>query len=321
MIPLRPFGQTGLKVPVISFGGAALSGEGGGYGFGSISEPEALDLLARALDGGITLFDTAPVYGFGLSEKRIGKAFSKLRERVILASKAGITWSDNKRIHLDCRPETVETMLAQSLKHLATDYIDIYLIHAPDPKVDIRRTMQVLAEAKRRGRIGCIGLCNVSARDILKAAEVDRVDVVQNEFNLFRCSAAAEVFPVTEERTIAFMSWGTLDKGILTGRVTEQRGFEKTDVRCWAPWLKKKYKAPRMEAMAKISGVLEAHSHSGLELALGFVLQHPQVATALCGIRNRQQLESCLLALNHLPSQEILSACRQIAAEKSCPDE
>ncbi len=316
MIPSRILGQTGLKVPVISFGGASISGEGGGYGFGSISESEALALLVRAFEKGITLFDTAPVYGFGLSEKRIGRAFSKTRERVLIASKAGVTWSQNRRIYLDCSPAVVEKMLEMSLTNLNTDYIDIYMIHSPDPKVDIRVTMQVLAKAKREKKIRYTGLCNVASDDVNKASEVESVDLVQNELNLFNAGAVKEVFPAVEEKNIGFMSWGTLDKGILTGSVTGERAFEKKDVRSWAPWLKKQYKEPRIKAMDKMLPLINRHGYSGLELALGFVLQHRQVSTALCGMRNFYQLDTCLSALDHLPPKDLIQQCMKLAKSK-----
>src|SRR5512139_1406414 len=107
----RPLGTLGITVSEVSFGGAAISGEGRGYGFGHMRDDEAAKLLAACLDRGINLYDTAPVYGFGLSEKRIGKAFHAHRDRVVIVSKGGIVWDDRKRIKIDNHPQVMRRML------------------------------------------------------------------------------------------------------------------------------------------------------------------------------------------------------------------
>ena len=118
------------KLP-LAFGGAAISGEGGGYGFGDISESAAIDLLKEAYDLGFTIFDTAPIYGFSLSEKRMGKAFKSMRDKVFIVSKSGVTWNESKRVDMTNDPKVARLMLEQSLRDLESDYIDLYMIHWP----------------------------------------------------------------------------------------------------------------------------------------------------------------------------------------------
>ena len=212
-----------MQVSVIGFGGASISGEGGGYGFGQITEEETFVLLRKSFERGITLFDTAPVYGFGLSEKRIGKAFAANRDQIVITSKGGVTWDSNKRIGIDNSPKVIQKMLEQSLKDLNTDYIDLYMIHWPDKNVDIRRPLEYLSRAKDEKKILGIGLCNSSVDDIARAIEVDRIEVLQSELNLFSAKAFDSLVRTIREQKMGFMSWGTLDKGILTGRVTPDR--------------------------------------------------------------------------------------------------
>jgi aryl-alcohol dehydrogenase-like predicted oxidoreductase len=313
MINLRPLGSLGITVSEISFGGAAISGEGRGYGFGHIGDEEAAQLLAECFDRGITLYDTAPVYGFGLSEKRIGRAFRDNRDRVIIVSKGGIVWDDRKRIKIDNHPKVMQRMLEQSLKDLQTEYIDLYMIHWPDRHIDIRKPMEYLSRAREEGKIKAIGLCNAGCEDINKAAEIEAVAVVQNEFNLFNASAFNDIRELLGNKNIGFLSWGTLDKGILTGRVTPERTFDDADARAWAPWWKHEDRTPKYRAMEKIADVLRETGHSALELALGYVLQYKQVSAALCGIRNAGQLATALDALEHLPQKDILERARLIA--------
>ena len=315
MINLRPLGTLGITVSEIAFGGAAISGEGRGYGFGRIGDEEALKLLAACFDRGINLFDTAPVYGFGLSEKRIGSAFRGMRDRVLIATKGGIIWDDRKRIKIDNHPQVMQKMLEQSLKDLGTGYVDLYLIHWPDKNTDIRKPMEYLSRAKEEGKIRAIGLCNAGREDILKAGEIDTVDVLQSEFNLFNASAFSDLREILRDKKTGFLSWGTLDKGILTGRVTPERRFDDADARSWAPWWKHEDRTPKYRAMEKIGALLSDAGHSPLELALGFVLQYSEVSAALCGIRNIGQLTTAIEALNHLPAKEILDEAKASADE------
>lgn len=300
------------KVP-LAFGGAAISGEGGGYGFGDIAEGEAIDLLHQAHDLGMRIFDTAPIYGFGLSEKRIGKAFKSKREKVFIVSKSGVTWHENKRVDMNNDPKIAQKMLEQSLRDLESDYIDLYMVHWPDSKFDIRRTLEVFAKAKDQGKIKHIGLCNTNIAELEKAAEIEKVEVVQSEFNFFQTRLKEELFPYLTEKNISFMSWGTLDKGILTGRVNEKRTFDKSDCRSWAPWWKNADNAPKFKVMKNLWPLLDAENHSGLELALGFNLSQPELDVALCGAKNNEQLTTLFKALENLPRKEFLNQCADLA--------
>lgn len=304
--------KTISKIP-LAFGGAAISGEGGGYGFGDISEADSIELLHLAYEQGLRIFDTAPIYGFGLSEKRMGKAFRQMREKVFLVSKSGVTWGDNKRVDMSNDPVVTLKMLEQSLRDLGSDYIDLYMIHWPDARVDIRRPLEVLAKAKHQGKIKYIGLCNTNLQDLEKGHEIERIEVVQSEFNFFQNAASEELFPYLKTHNISFMSWGTLDKGILTGRVDEKRKYEASDCRSWAPWWKKADNKSKFEAMKKIWPLLDKHQKNGLELALGYNLSFPELSVALCGAKSKNQLLSLFSALENLPGKELLNELLELA--------
>lgn len=291
----------------LGFGGASISGEGAGYGFGEISEKDAQALLEHAFDQGIRLFDTAPIYGFGLSEQRMGKAFAQKREEVFLVSKSGVSWHDTKRVNMTNDPVTTQKMLEQSLRDLKTDYIDLYMIHWPDQNVDIRKPMEVLARAKSQGKIRHIGLCNTYKEDLQKALEVERVEAVQSQFNLFETSLKTQLFDFLKENQISFMSWGTLDKGILTGRVTQQRKFDASDCRSWAPWWKEMDFESRFQALEKLKPVMKKYDLSGVELAIGYNLAQEGVDMVLCGARNAQQIDGVVSALNKKLSAQAMS--------------
>jgi aryl-alcohol dehydrogenase-like predicted oxidoreductase len=319
MISYRPFGNTSFNVSAIGFGGASISGNGGGYGFGPISDEDSLSLLRTSLEYGINLFDTAPVYGFGKSEEILGRALKPFRDRVLIVSKGGVTWDDRKRIHINNNPKVLQKMLEKSLKNLDTEYIDLYMIHWPDQNIDIRKPMEYLSRSKEDGKIRAIGLCNTSEEDFIKAREIDCIESLQAECNLFNPLPFLSLQSVLIEYNLGFMSWGTLDKGILTGRVTPERRFDPVDARAWAPWWKHEDRTPKYNAMKKINRLLEDNNHTGLELALGYVLQFKELSTALCGIRSKEQLKSAVKALSNLPDKVILDEARSIAMEQLNP--
>ncbi|MFZ4715761.1 MAG: aldo/keto reductase [Bacteriovoracaceae bacterium] len=300
----RKLGKTDIYLSELSFGGAGISGEGGGYGFGHIDESQAISLLKAAYERGINSFDTAPIYGFGLSEIRMGKAFKGMREKVFITTKSGVSWHETKRVNMSNDPVIAEKMLHQSLIDLQTDYIDLYMVHWPDSRVDIRETMKVYKKAQEAGKIRYIGLCNTHAEDLGKARELVHIDMVQSEFNLFQRKPLIDVFPYLEEA--GFMSWGTLEKGVIAGTVKKDRKYDEVDCRRTAPWWKEKEVMEKVLVMEKIFPELQKMNKSGLSLALSYNLSHAKFSTALVGVKSLKQLDDLLAAYDQLLTAEEL---------------
>lgn len=296
-------GRWPLESP-FGFGGAAISGEGGGYGFGEITERDALALLEKAYERGIKLFDTAPIYGFGLSEKRIGKAFKSNRENVFIVSKSGVSWHSSKRVNMTNDVKIAQKQLEQSLKDLKTDYIDLYMIHWPDDKVDIRESMEFLLKAKDKQMIKHIGLCNTNQSELDLALEVGSVDVIQSQFNVFEREGLESLRESLKKQEISFMSWGTLDKGILSGRVTPSRTFDASDCRSWAPWWKQVDHSFKYEFVKKITPLLDQMSLSLLDFSLGHNLFYEELDCFLCGAKNELQLENIQRSVDFILNQD-----------------
>ncbi len=281
----------------LAFGGASISGNSGGYGFGDISREDAISLINYAHERGVRVFDSAPIYGFGESERRIGKALKDKREDSFIISKSGVTWHSNMRVDMTNDPAVTHKMLEQSLRDLDSDYIDLYMVHWPDKKVDIRKPIEVLAKAKLEGRIKHIGLCNSHEEDFSKASEVEKVECLQSELNFFQRQSIDTSMKIAREKNVAFMSWGTLDKGILTGRVNKQRSYDNSDCRSWAPWWKAIDKDERYKKMEVLLPLLKNNNLNGLDLALHYNLSHSEVSSILCGARTHEQLDQILDSL------------------------
>ena len=275
-----------LNLSSYIFGGAALSSVGKGYGFGEVNDLQAQELVECALDCGINLFDTAPIYGFGLSEKRLGRFLHSKRDSVYLISKSGVSWHDSGRVNMTNDPKVTKSMLEDSLRRLSTDYIDIYMVHWPDANVDIRRTVEVLAKAQLERKIKYIGLCNTNDDEILKASEICSIDFIQSEFNLF--NNGFEAVKSLENRFS--MGWGTLDKGILAGHLTTDTIFESSDARSWAPWWKKsnwKEKVKVVEQYSLAKDVLPIKQ-------LAIMYSQKSLNGSICGAKSAKQLKELL---------------------------
>lgn len=305
----------------IAFGGAAISGEGGGYGFGGITESESIDLVAEAHTLGLRVFDTAPIYGFGMSEERLGKATRNIRDNTFIISKCGIDWDGKKTVAIRNDKKTTQRMLEQSLKNLDTDLIDLYMVHWPDPEVDIRRTLDVLVKAQNNGKIKYIGLCNTNDQELDLAAEVANIQVVQNQYHLFDRSNETLFARLAKEKK-HFMSWGTLDKGIITGSVNRQRRYNEKDVRATkSPWWSDEINLPKIEMMEKLLPLLEENGHNGLELALGHNLSGFEQAQlnglVLCGAKNKKQLQGLVQGLKNQVAGDLLENVLKQVKDKS----
>lgn len=275
----REISRLKMNFPAITFGGASLSGEGGGYGFGEISEAQSETLIKSALEAGITLFDTAPIYGFGLSEERLGRY---LPQDAMIVSKSGVDWHSSKRVNMTNAPDVTYKMLHESLKRLNRERIDIYMIHWPDKQVDIRQPMEVLQKAKNEGKIRWIGLCNTTPDELQKAEEIAPVDVLQSELNLFNQTA----FEYLDWKERFSMSWGTFDKGILSGRVTKDRKFSKEDCRSWAPWWNKKEVQKKVEQTEALRNILQDYGISLPEFCIHYNLYHYGISSTLVGFKS-----------------------------------
>lgn len=275
----------------IGFGGAGLSSSGGGYGFGKIESE--IDLVHEAVDVGIEIFDTAPIYGFNQSEITLGLALKNLREKVKIVSKSGVTWHPNMRVDMSNDAKTTQKMLEQSLINLNTDYIDIYMVHWPDAKTDIRYPLEVLAKAQIEGKIHSIGLCNTNLEDLTKALEMVKVEYLQSECNLFN-NPLRELKTIITENNIRTMGWGTFDKGILTGSVTKNRNFQKEDARSWAPWWKKSNWKDKVDLVEKLQASTE---YPMRDIALQYASS--QVDLPLCGFKSSTHIENTKKAISY----------------------
>jgi len=279
---------TSLKVSPIALGTWAI----GGWMWGGTDEAEAIRTIHEAVDRGITLIDTAPVYGFGRSEEIVGKALAEggRRKRVAIATKVGLDWKDGQPFR-NAGKTRIHKEIEDSLRRLRTDVVDVYQVHWPDPNVPIEETAAAMADLQRAGKIRAIGVSNFSTPQIEAFRKVAPVHTVQPPYNLFERAIEGDVLPYCRDRNIVTLAYGPLCRGLLSGRMTRQTPFTGDDLRKNDP----KFQAPRfaqyLRAVERLDRFAQVnYGRRVIHLALRWILDRQDSTIALWGARRPDQL-------------------------------
>jgi aryl-alcohol dehydrogenase-like predicted oxidoreductase len=264
----------------------------GGWMWGGTDEDEAIRTIHAALDRGINLIDTAPVYGFGRSEEIVGMALAQggRRKQVLIATKTGLDWKDNKPFRNATRSRIFEE-IEHSLRRLKTDVIDIYQVHWPDPETPIEETAEAMATLHRHGKICAIGVSNFSPAQMNAFRAIAPLHTVQPPYNLFERGIESSVLPYCRGANLTTITYGALCRGLLAGRISASTQFSGDDLRRSDP----KFQSPRFrEYIAAVENLDRfAQANYGkrvIHLALRWLLDRPGVGVALWGARHPDQL-------------------------------
>jgi aryl-alcohol dehydrogenase-like predicted oxidoreductase len=265
----------------------------GGWMWGGSDERDAIRTIQAALERGVNLIDTAPVYGFGRAEEIVGKAleYGGRRARTIIATKTGLEWRNGK-VYRNATPGRIREEVEQSLRRLRTDYIDLYQVHWPDPRVAVEETAATLAELRSGGKIRAIGVSNFSPALLDAFRQVVPVAATQPPFNLFERAIEAEVLPHAGRAGIVVLAYGALCRGLLTGKISLATRFEGDDLRRVDP----KFQQPLIEQYLAAVQMLDRFARDNfgknvLALAVRWILDRGNTV-ALWGARRSQQLEA-----------------------------
>ena len=277
---------TGLKVSRITLGTWAI----GGWMWDGTDEAESIATIKAALAHGITVVDTAPVYGFGRSEEIVGKALADgPRKTVLIATKVGLEWHDGKITRNGSR-DRIMREVEDSLKRLRTDRIDIYQVHWPDPSRPIAETALAMRELYEQGTIGAIGVSNFSVPQMDEFRSASPLHVLQPPYNLFERGIETEILPYCRKHSIATLGYGALCRGLSSGRMHADTKFSGDDLRLKDP----KFRPPRFAQYLAAVEQLDrfARKRYGthvIDLAMRWVLDQG-ITTALWGARRQDQL-------------------------------
>jgi aryl-alcohol dehydrogenase-like predicted oxidoreductase len=279
---------TSMRVSRIALGTWAI----GGWMWGGSNESDAISTIHAALDRGINLIDTAPVYGFGRSEEIVGKALAVggRRKRAFIATKVGLDWKDGKPFR-NARKARIIKEAEDSLRRLQTDIIDLYQVHWPDPHTPLAEVAEAMGELHRTGKVRAIGVSNFSPAQMEEFRKVAPLHTAQPPYNLFERSIEQDVLPYCRDRDIAVLAYGSLCRGLLSGSMSKSSQFTGDDLRKNDP----KFLAPRFEQYLAAVEKLDqfAREHYGrrvIQLAVRWVLDRGERNIALWGARRADQL-------------------------------
>jgi aryl-alcohol dehydrogenase-like predicted oxidoreductase len=305
----RKLGSSDLHVSVISFG---AMGMGGAPFWDNEGDKKSMDSIKEAYDLGINFFDTAPLYGFGHSEKLIGKALKPFRDKVILATKCGLRWGEKSlsSIRKDSSRGSILEEIDQSLKRLDTDFIDLYQVHWPDVKTDHKETMETLLELQEKGKIRHIGVSNYSVQQIADCLQYGKIVSLQPEFSLLaRDIQKGTVVSTCMENDIGIIAYSPLLSGVLTGKYDKNTKF--TDWR--GKRTKSKYTGEEfiknIEKVNQLKEIADSEGKTCGQTAINWVSRQEGLTTALVGVKNSNQVEENLKAVGWKPS---LENCKRI---------
>ncbi len=306
----RKLGKQGPDISAIGFGSWAAGGDWGGQ-----DDQLTMESVRAALDAGVTFFDTAPVYGLGRSEEVIGKALKGDRGKVVLATKCGIVWDENKQRTRNGSYDSILREAENSLRRLGTDYIDLYQMHWPDTDTNApaEETMRAMEKLVQDGKVRYVGVSNYSVPLLEKSLAVRHVDSLQPPYSILRPAIEKEILPFCLEKGIGVVSYSALTSGILSGNYTYDTKFDENDWRSRnkAHTTDLKSNVDRVEKLRAIADRLEITLP---QLAVAYILQHPAITSAIVGIRKPSHMTGVLPAVDVKLDEAVMAEIRAIAA-------
>jgi aryl-alcohol dehydrogenase-like predicted oxidoreductase len=311
----RILGNSGLKVSAIGLGCMGMSS---GYG-PAADKQEMITLMHAAIEKGVTLFDTAEVYGPFANEELLGEALAPLRDKVVIATKFGFDLDPQTRQRtggLDSRPEHIKRVAEASLKRLNTDVIDLFYQHRVDPNVPIEDVAGAVKDLIQAGKVKHFGLSEASAQTIRRAHAVQLVTAVQSEYSLWYRGPEAEILPVLEELGIGFVPFSPLGAGFLTGKIDQTTQFDSTDFRRTVPRFTPDALTVNMALVDLLRDVARRKNATPAQIAIAWLLAQKPWIVPIPGTTKLHRLDENLgaasLELTVVDLSEINAAASKI---------
>ncbi|MFZ5538482.1 MAG: aldo/keto reductase [Pseudomonadota bacterium] len=280
-----------FEVSAIGLGCMNLS-----HAYGTPPAPDAgARLLLRALELGVNHFDTAALYGFGANEELVGRVLGPYRERIVLASKCGMTGVDGKRV-IDGRPQTLKRTCEDSLRRLQTDVIDLYYLHRWDRKVPIEDSVGALADLVRAGKVRAIGLSEVSAATLRRAHAVHPIAALQNEYSVWTRNPEIAGLDACGALGVALVAFSPLARGFLTGTLRDATAFEEKDIRRQMPRFAPDNYAANLRLLDGFIALAREAGCTPAQLALAWLLARGDHVVPIPGTRSTAHLEENVAA-------------------------
>lgn len=311
----RKLGKTDISLSPVAFGAWAI----GGWMWGGNEIKDSIRAIKACLDQGISTIDTAPIYGFGLSEELVGQAIAGKRDQYEILTKAGMRWDDSRGVHYFTTQdnngatyevykysgrESVIAECERSLKRLGTDYIDLYQIHWPDDSTPIEETMEALQLLMDQGKIRAAGVSNYSIGQMKEAASCINLASNQLPYSMVRRDIEEDIVPWCVENECSILAYSPLQRGLLTGKINENSTFAPGDSRPDMPHFRMNNVIKTNAFLEKIRPLALTRGVSLSQLVIRWTLQQPGITVALVGARNEDQVKQNAVAATFQLSTE-----------------
>ncbi len=313
----RKLGKSNLEVSAIGLGCMGLS-----YGYGpAVDKKEGISLIRAAVERGVTFFDTAEVYGPFTNEELVGEALAPFRGKVVIATKFGWKLDPNtgKQVGLDSRPAHIKEVADASLKRLKTDVIDLFYQHRVDPDVPIEDVAGAVKELIQQGKVKHFGLSEAGVQTIRRAHAIQPVTALQSEYSLWWREPEAAVIPALEELGIGFVPFSPLGKGFLTGKISEDTKFDKSDFRNIVPRFTPENRKANQALVDLLCRFAQQMKVTPAQIALAWLLARKSWIVPIPGTTKLHRLEENIGAVNVELSpedlRELVTAASKIAVQ------
>lgn len=286
----RTLGRQGLATSALGYGAMGIS-----LAYGPADESEGIATIRRAHELGVTLFDTAELYGQGENERIVGAALAPIRDEVVIATKFGFDFTGTRQGGVDSRPEHIREVVDNSLRYLGVDVIDVLYQHRVDPDVPIEDVAGTVKEFIDAGKVRYFGLSEAGTNTIRRAHAVQPVSVLQTEYSLFERDAEI-LFPVLRELGIGFVAYSPLGRGFLTGQAKPGAEYDPTDMRTWDARFQPGNYEKNLEATQRLADLAATKDATVAQLALAWLLAQGDDIVPIPGTRSIQRLEENVAA-------------------------
>jgi aryl-alcohol dehydrogenase-like predicted oxidoreductase len=305
-------GMTDLHVAPIAFGTWQLGGD-----WGDVDARDAIAAIRHARELGIDLFDTAQAYGFGASERLLGRALgdelNHHRDDLVIATKGGLRMTQEGVVR-DSSPEWLRTGVEQSLRALGVEHIDLYQVHWPDPEVPLAETAGALQQLVDEGKIRHVGVSNYSTSQMAEFARNRPVETLQPAYHLFRREIEDDIAPYVLEHDIGVLAYGPLAHGLLAGAMDENTTFADDDWRSRSPLFRGGTFRRNLQTVSELNRFAQERGHTVGQLAIAWTLAHPAVDVAIVGSRRAAHIEDSVGAAEFELSEDDLDEIDRIMA-------
>ncbi len=293
----RTLGKTEIKASAVALGTWAI---GGGPWWGDSDDNESIKAIQAAIDAGVTLIDTAPAYGWGHSEEIVGKAVKGQRDKVILSTKCGLWWKDDrgtsffemgdKHVRRCLLPDTIVEEVEDSLRRMDTDYIDLYHTHWQSEELDkypIEDTMQCLMKLKEQGKIRAIAASNVEVDHMQQYQAAGILDAIQPRYSMLDRAIEEDILPYCQNNGVSTLAYSPLEQGLLTGKIGMDQTFPEGAYRNNIPWFLPANRQKVLNMLEGWSDLLAKYNCSLSQLVIAWTMAQAGITYVLCGARKQ----------------------------------